>query len=54
MCFNRVKPILDAKNQRLLKNYFKCFGIGFRSIKFGHPNEQDLADARKWARNVIQ
>ncbi len=53
MCFNRVKPILDAKNQRLLKNYFKCFGeAGF--VKRGHPDAQDLADARKWAKNVSQ
>ena len=52
MCFNRVKPILDAKNQRLLKNYYKCFGKGFGLVKRGHPNAQDLADARKWARKV--
>ena len=52
MCFNRVKPILDAKNQRLCKDYFKCFGKGFRYVKRGHPSAQDLADARKWARNV--
>ena len=54
MCFNRVKPILDTKNQRLRKDYFKCFGEGFRFVKRGHPSEKDLADARKWARNVSQ
>ena len=54
MCFNRVKPILIAKNQRLLKNYFKCFGKGFRYVKRGHPCAQDLADARRWARIVSQ
>ena len=52
MCFNRVKPILDAKNQRLHKDYFKCFGKGFHYVKQGHPSAQDLVDARTWARNV--
>ncbi len=54
MTFNRVKPILDAKNQRLLKDYFKCFGKSFGLVRRGHPSAQDLADARKWARNVSQ
>ena len=52
MAFNRVKPILDAKNQRLLEDYFKCFGKGFGFVRRGHPSAQDLADARKWARKV--
>jgi len=52
MAFNRVKPILDAKNQTLLEDYFKCFGTMFGLVRRGHPDAQDLADARKWARNV--
>ena len=52
MAFNRVKPILDAKNQKLLEDYYTCFGEGFGFVKRGHPDAQDLANARKWARNA--
>ncbi len=52
MAFNRVKPILDAKNQKLHKDYYTCFGTGFGLVKRGHPDAQDLTNARKWARNV--
>ena len=52
LTFNRVKQLLEAKNQSLLEDYFKCFGCAFRVKKRGHPNVQDLDDVRKWARKT--
>ena len=48
LTFKRVKQLLEAKNQRLLDDYYKCLGKTFRFARRGHPDEQDLADARKW------
>lgn len=52
LTFNRVKQILEAKNQRLFEDCFKCFGKTFGLVRRGHPDAQDLANARKWARNM--
>ena len=51
--FMKVKNILQAKNQKLLPDYYKCLGKTFGFARKGHPNPQELADARKWARNMI-
>jgi flavodoxin len=53
LAFNRVKQLLEAKNQRLLDSSFKCLGKTFGIAKRGHPNSQDLANARKWAKNLV-
>ena len=53
LTFKRVKQLLEAKNQRLLNDYYKCFGKTFGLARRGHPNAQDLAEARKWAITVI-
>ena len=52
LTFKRVKQLLEAKNQRLLDDYYECFGETFGLARRGHPDAQDLADARKWARKV--
>jgi flavodoxin len=52
LTFKRVKQLLDAKNQRLLDDYFKCLGKTFGLVGRGHPDAQDLVDARKWARKM--
>ena len=52
LTFRRVKQLLEAKNQRLLEDYFKCFGKTFGLAKRRHTDVQDLADARKWARKA--
>ena len=52
LTFKRVKQILEAKNQRLLEDFFKCFGKKIGLVRRGHPDAQDLVDAQKWARNV--
>jgi flavodoxin len=53
LTFKRVKQLLEAKNQRLLNDYYKCFGKTFGLARRGHPDAQDLAEARKWAITVI-
>ena len=44
---------LELKNQRLLDDCFKCFGKTFGVARRGHPDAQDLADARKWAKTLL-
>ena len=53
LTFKRVKQLLEAKNQRLLDDYYKCYGKTFGLARRGHPDAQDLAEARKWALTVI-
>ena len=53
LTFERVKQLLEAKNQKLLDNYFKCLGKTFGFARRGHPDAQDLADARKWAKKCV-
>ena len=52
LTFNRVKQLLEAKNQKLLDDYNKCLGKTFGFARRGHPDTQDLAEARKWARKT--
>ncbi len=53
LAFNRVKQLLEAKNQILLDGCFKCLGKTFGLARRGHPDAQDLAYARKWARTLV-
>lgn len=53
LTFSRVKQLLEAKNQKLLGDYFKCLGKTFGFARRGHPDAQDLAEARKWARKHV-
>jgi flavodoxin len=52
LTFKRVKQLLEAKNQILLDDCFKCLGKTFGVARRGHPDAQDLANARKWARTL--
>ncbi len=52
LTFNRVKQLLEAKNQRLIDDCFKCFGKTFGLTRRGHPDAKDLSDAGKWAKKV--
>ncbi len=54
LAFSRVKQLLEAKNQKLLDNYYKCLGKTFGFAKRGHPDAQDLANGRKWAINICK
>jgi flavodoxin len=52
LTFRRVKQLLDAKNHRLLDDYFKCLGKTFGLVARRHPDAQDLINARQWARKT--
>jgi flavodoxin len=54
LTFSRVKQLLEAKNQKLFDDCYKCLGKTFGLARRGHPDAQDLADARKWARKAYQ
>jgi len=58
--FDRIKTVLEAKNQKVLNNCYKCQGEGhsFATRGFasamghgcrGHPDASELSAARKWA-----
>jgi flavodoxin len=53
LTFKRVKKLLEAKNQRLLDDCFKCLGKTFGITRRGHPDAQDLVNARKWAKKLV-
>ena len=52
LTFNRVKQLLEVKNQRLIDDCYKCLGKTFGLARSGHPDAKDLSDARKWARHT--
>jgi flavodoxin len=49
LAYEGVKKALEAKGQRLEPDVFICLGQTFGFTHRGHPNEGDLADAKKWA-----
>jgi flavodoxin len=50
----RVQLILKSKGQRLLDDYFVCLGKTFGFARRGHPNSEDFAKARRWARETAE
>jgi flavodoxin len=53
LAFKRIKQFLEFKNQRLLDDCFLCLGKTFGIARRGHPDAQDLANARMWARKIV-
>jgi flavodoxin len=54
LAFNRIKEYLEAKNQKLLGNCYKCYGSTFSLARRGHPDVQDFTQARKWAKDLCK
>jgi flavodoxin len=48
LAYEGVKRALEAKGQQLDTDVFICMGQTFGFTHRGHPNEGDLADAKKW------
>ena len=48
LAYEVVKKALEIKGQKLEKDYFLCLGQTFGFTRRGHPNDGDLAEARKW------
>lgn len=53
LTFNRVKQLLEAKNQSLIDDCYRCLGRTFGLVRRGHPDAKDLSDASKWARKCV-
>jgi len=60
-----VKAAVEDKGQKLLEDYFGCLGgthskmeRGIARLIFpdarGHPNAEDLRNARKWAKELVK
>ena len=61
--YDKIKAAVEAKGQKLVENCYSCFSEGhsimarviarviFPNAK-GHPNAEDLSNARKWAREL--
>jgi flavodoxin len=53
LAYQRVKLILEGKGQRLQESPFVCLGKTFGFARKSHPNDEDLANARKWAKQQL-
>jgi flavodoxin len=49
LTYEGVKKALEDRGQQLEPDVFICLGQTFGFTRRGHPNEGDLADAKKWA-----
>jgi flavodoxin len=48
-----LTQVLASKGQNMLSNRFSCFGGGLGGlVKRGHPDKEELAAAKKWAKNI--
>ena len=49
----KLKTILETKNQKVVENFFSCYGK-WRILKRGHPNTEELKAARIWAQKTVK
>ena len=54
LAYERVKQVLEVKNQHLDLDYFICLGQTFGFTRRGRPNEADIAEAKKWATEKLK
>jgi flavodoxin len=54
LAYESVKKALEARGQRLEPDVFICMGQTFGFTHRGHPNEGDLAEARKWTAEKLK
>jgi flavodoxin len=59
--YEKIKATVEAKGKRLLENYYSCLFEGsiiIARIIFpnsrGHPTSEDLCNARKWTRELVE
>jgi hypothetical protein len=51
---NKLQTLLELKGQIMLAEYFLCFGgRSFTLLRRGHPNSEDLAAAKDWAKRIV-
>jgi flavodoxin len=54
LAYEGVKKMLEAKGQHLDADYFICLGQTFGFTRRGHPNENDLNQAKAWATEKLK
>jgi flavodoxin len=54
LTYQLVKKLLETKGQQLEEDYFLCLGQTFGFTRRGHPNEEDLSEAKKWATEKLK
>jgi flavodoxin len=47
----KLKTILETKGNRVIEDYFVCYG-GWNFLRRGHPNHEDIQAARVWAKKI--
>ena len=54
MALARLRNLLESKGQKVLQDYFACFG-GWKGIlmKRGHPKPEEIKAAGEWAKKVV-
>ena len=51
---SKLRTILQAKGQTVMQDSFACFGgRPYILMKRGHPNSQDLQNAKEWAKKQV-
>ena len=50
--YNQVKKEVEAKGIKMSENEFHCRGA-FKFVHRGRPNENDLNDARQFAKKIV-
>ncbi|MCL2134163.1 MAG: hypothetical protein FWH37_01190 [Candidatus Bathyarchaeota archaeon] len=54
LAYQGVKDALELRGQHLDSDYFTCFGKTFGFVRRGRPNENDVAEAKKWATEKLK
>ncbi len=50
--YSKLKKILELKHQKVLEDFLSIYG-GWKILRRGRPNAEDLKLARVWAQNLI-
>jgi menaquinone-dependent protoporphyrinogen IX oxidase len=52
---SKLKRVLESKSQRIVDDYFTCYGgRKFSLLKRKHPNAEDNAAAVHWAKEIVK
>jgi hypothetical protein len=54
LALSRLKTLLESKGQKVLEDYFACYG-GWKGIlmKRGHPKSKEIKAAGEWAKKLF-
>jgi hypothetical protein len=55
MALARLRKLLESKGQKVLEDYFACFG-GWKGILMnrGHPKLEEIKGSGEWAKKVVE